>query len=397
MKARQLAKKYKQYVIDLRREFHMYPELSWEEVRTSRRVKEELSKMGIPFISVANTGVVATIEGKKEGRVVALRADMDALQVNELNDVPYRSKNEGIMHACGHDGHTAMLLGAAKILNEMKDEIRGTVKLFFQPAEELAEGAAKMIEENCMEGVDNVFGIHLWSNLESGKISVEEGPRMAATDIFKICVKGKGGHGSLPHQGIDAVASGAAIVNNIQSIVSREISPLEPAVVSIGKFSSGTRFNVIANEAILEGTTRYFNPDIKNQIPQALERIAKNTALSYRAKTELEYIFGTPATINDPESSMIAMKAIEKLFGREKIGSMEKVTGGEDFAMFLEKAPGAIALVGVGNEAKGCTYPQHHERFNMDEDALELGTALYAQYAVDFLSKSNITNIAQVS
>lgn len=387
MKARQLAKDYKDYVIGLRREFHMYPELSWEEVRTSGRVKEELTKMGIPFISVAKTGVVATIKGNKEGKTVALRADMDALQVNELNDVPYCSKNLGVMHACGHDGHTSMLLGAAKILNKMKDEIKGTVKLFFQPAEELADGAAKMIEANCMEGVDNIFGIHLWSNLEIGKISVEEGPRMAATDIFKICVKGKGGHGSLPHQGVDAVVAAAAIVNNIQSIVSREMNPFESVVVSIGKFISGTRFNVISNEAILEGTTRYFNPEIKDQMPEAIKRIIENTAKSYRAKAELEYTFATPVTINDPESSMVAMKAIKRLYGKEKIASMEKVTGGEDFAMFLGKVPGAIAFVGVGNEAKDAIYPQHHERFNMDEDALEIGTALYAQYAIEFLSK----------
>lgn len=387
MKVRNLAKEYKEYVINLRREFHMYPEPSWQEIRTSGRVKEELTKMGIPFKEIAKTGVMAIIKGKNEGKTVALRADMDALQVKELNEVSYCSKNDGIMHACGHDGHTAMLLGAAKILNEMKDDIKGTVRLLFQPAEEMAQGAQAMIDEGCMEGVDEVFGMHLWSDLEQGKISVEAGPRMASADMFKIKVKGKGGHGSLPHQGIDAVVAASAIVMDLQSVVSREISPLQAAVVSVGSFHSGTRFNVISSEAVLEGTTRCFNPDIRERFPKIMERIIKNTAASYRAEAALEYTFGTPPTINDAPSSERAAKAIDKLYGAEAVALMEKVTGGEDFAMYLEKAPGAIAFVGVRNEDKGCNYPQHHERFNIDEDALEMGSALYAQYALDFLNE----------
>ncbi|WP_026896149.1 M20 family metallopeptidase [Clostridiisalibacter paucivorans] len=382
-----LAKNYKDYVIDLRREFHMYPEISWEEVRTSKRVKEELDKMGIPYVSMAGTGVVATIEGKEKGKTVALRADMDALQVTEANDVEYKSKNEGVMHACGHDGHTSMLLGAAKILNDVKDDLEGTVKLFFQPAEELAQGAAKMIEEGCMDGVDGVFGIHLWSDLEYGKISVEAGPRMASADMFKIIVKGLGGHGSLPHQGIDAVVAGSAIVMDLQSVVSREISPLQSAVVSVGVFNSGTRFNVISSSAVLEGTTRCFDPEIRGRFPKVIERIAKNSANSYRAEAQLEYTYGTPPTINTEGASKLATTVVEKLYGTDAVGMMEKVTGGEDFAMYLEKAPGVIAFVGIRNEAKECDYPHHHERFNMDEDALEKGSALYAQYAIDFLNE----------
>lgn len=387
MKVRNLAREYKEYVINLRREFHMYPEASWQEIRTSGRVKEELTKMGIPFKEMAKTGVMAIIEGKHEGKTVALRADMDALQVKELNEVSYCSKNHGIMHACGHDGHTAMLLGAAKILNEMKDDIKGTVRLLFQPAEEMAQGAQAMVDEGCMEGVDEVFGIHLWSDLEYGKISVEAGPRMASADMFKIKVKGKGGHGSLPHQGIDAVVAASSIVMDLQSVVSREISPLEAAVVSVGVFNSGTRFNVISSEAVLEGTTRCFNPEIREKFPKIMERIIKNTAASYRADAILEYTFGTPPTINDEPSSERAAKAVEKLYGSQAVSLMEKVTGGEDFAVYLKKAPGIIAFVGVRNEDKGCNYPQHHERFNIDEDALEMGAALYAQYAIDFLNE----------
>ncbi len=387
MKIKELANKYKKYVIDMRREFHMNPEPSWEEVGTSQRIKDELDKIGIPYITVAKTGIVATIKGGKEGKTVALRADMDALQVQEANDVAYKSKNPGIMHACGHDGHTAMLLGAAKILNEIKNDIKGKVKLFFQPAEELAEGAKKMIEEGAMEGVDGVFGIHLWADLPCGKVNIQAGPRMASADLFSIKVKGKGGHGSLPHQGVDAIVVASAIVMNLQSIVSREISPLDPAVVSVGTFKSGTRFNIIAKEAILEGTTRSFNHKVRNSFPNIIERIVKETARSYRADAEVEYVFGTPPTINESECTKLAQDSIQKILGKEALIEMERVTGGEDFAMYLEKAPGAMAFVGAGNEEKGASYPHHHERFNIDEDGLEIGTALYVQYAVDFLNR----------
>ena len=387
MNIKGLAEKHKEYTINMRREFHMYPEVSWEEVRTSKRVQEELNKINVPFKIIAKTGVVATIKGGQKGKTVALRADMDALQVQECNDVPYKSKNDGVMHACGHDGHTSMLLTAAKILNEVKDNIKGTIKLIFQPAEELAQGAKVMIKEGVMEGVDGVFGIHLWSDVEAGTVSVEEGPRMASADLFKITVKGLGGHGSLPHQGIDAVVVASAIVMDIQSIVSREISPLESAVVSIGKFQAGTRFNVIANEAILEGTTRCFDPSIREKLPGIIERIVTNTARSYRAEGSVEYTLGTPPTINEKKSSKIATKAVEKLYGKEAVAKLQKITGGEDYAMYLEKAPGVIAFVGIRNEEKGICHPHHHEKFDMDEDALVMGSALYAQYAIDFLKE----------
>lgn len=388
MNIKDLAKKYKEYVIDMRREFHMYPEPSWGEIRTSKRIKEELDKMNIPYISVAGTGIVASIKGGKSGKTVALRADIDALEVQEVNNLDYKSQNEGMMHACGHDGHAAMLLGAARILNDSKDDIEGTVKLFFQPAEEVTEGAEKMIEEGVMNGVDGVFTIHLWADIECGKISVEAGPRMASSDIFKIKVKGKGGHGSMPHQGVDAIVAASAIVMNLQSIVSREISPLEPSVVSIGMFNSGTRFNVISPEATLEGTTRAFNKEIRDRFPEIIERIVKNTANSYRATAELEYTLGTSPTINDYECSKLAEKSVEKILNKDAVVLFEKITGAEDFSCYLEKAPGVLAFVGIRNEEKQACYPHHNARFQMDEDALEIGTALYAQYAIDFLNRS---------
>lgn len=386
MNIKEIGKKYKDYVIQMRREFHMNPESSWEEFRTSQRVKEELDKMGIPYVSVAGTGVLATIKGKEEGKTVALRADMDALEVTETNDVPYKSQNPGKMHACGHDGHTAMLLGAAKIFSEIKDELKGTVKLIFQPAEEVAAGAKKMIaESDFMDTVDSVFGIHLWSGVPVGKVSVESGPRMASADLFKIKVTGKAGHGSMPHQTVDSVVVASAIVMNLQSMVSREFSPLESVVVSVGSLHSGTRFNVIAGEAVLDGTTRCFNPEIREELPGIIERIAKHTAAAYRAEANLEYTNGTPPTINDEECSKIATGSVEKILGKEGVQLMEKTTGGEDFSFFLEKAPGAIAFVGVRNEETGACYAHHHDKFNMDEDGLEIGTALYVQYAVDYL------------
>ncbi|MDI6705617.1 MAG: M20 family metallopeptidase [Bacillota bacterium] len=387
MNIREIAESIKGQVIDWRREFHENPELTWEEVRTGNRVAEELEKMGIEVKRMAKTGVLGILKGGKPGKTVALRADMDALPVTEANDVPYKSKNAGIMHACGHDGHVAMLLGAAKILSGMKDDIKGTVRFIFQPAEEIAQGAIKMIEEGAMDGVGAVLGIHLWSGLPSGKISLEPGPRMASTDILKITVKGKGGHGSMPHQGIDAAVAASAIIMNLQSIVSREVSPLDPAVVTIGKLNGGFRWNVLCSEVTLEGTTRCFNPNLVKSFPTIIERIAKNTAASYRAQAEVEYTVGTPPVINDPAISKICCGAVEKLYGKDAAVEMEKVMGGEDFAFLCEAAPGVMAFVGTGNSEKGTDVAHHHERFNIDEDSLPVGTSLYAQFAVDFLSQ----------
>lgn len=388
MNVKELGKKYKDYVIELRREFHMYPESSFEEFRTSQRVKEELDKMGITYESLAGTGVLATLKGDKPGKTVALRADMDALEIQETNDVEYKSKNDGKMHACGHDAHTSMLLGAAKMLSENKDSIKGTIMFIFQPAEEVAGGAKKMIEEsNFLDNVDSVFGIHVWSDLPTGKVSVDVGPRMASADFFNIKITGKAGHGSMPHQTVDAVVVGSAVVMNLQSFVSREMSPLDSVVLSIGSFHSGTRFNIIAGEAVLSGTSRCFSPEIREQFPIAIERIAKSTAEAYRATAELDYTHGTPPTINDEESALIAQGSVTKLLGESGNISMPKTTGGEDFSFFLEKVPGAFAFVGVRNDEKNANFPHHHDKFNIDEDGLEIGSNLYAQYALDFLNK----------
>jgi len=343
--------------------------------------------MGIKCKKAAGTGVVGIVEGKGPGKTIALRADIDALDLQETNEVPYKSQNPGFMHGCGHDGHAAGLLTAAKILKEKAHEFDGRVKLLFQPGEETAKGALRLIEEGELEGVDGIFGMHLWNDAPLGKVSVEAGPRMASAGIFNINVTGKGGHGSMPHQGVDAVVVGSAIVTNLQSLVSREISPLDPAVVTIGIFNAGSRFNVLAGEAYLEGTTRCFSMEVNDTFESQIKRVVEKTAESYRAEAVLDYKELVLPTINDPAMSAVGEKAVEKIAGAEALISYEKTTGGEDFSFYLKEAPGAFAFVGTKNEEKIPLYPHHHPKFDIDEDALEIAAALYAQYAVDFLNQ----------
>lgn len=388
MNTRERANKYKQYTIDMRREFHTYPELSMHEERTARRIKEELEKMGIPYVSMAGTGVVGTIKGNKDGRTIALRADIDALEITEKRNISYKSQNEGVMHACGHDSHAAMLLGAAKVLNDMKDELNGTVKLIFQPGEEVAQGAKRMIEDGVLDGVDEVFGMHVMGNLASGKIGVGSGPRMASADMFRITVKGKGGHGSMPNLAVDAVVVASAIVMNLQTIASREIDPMETVVVTVGKLISGTRFNIIAEDAIIEGTTRSFSYEVREKLPEIIERIAKSTAASYRAEVDVEYTLLTAPTINNEVSTERAKKSVEKIMSKEAVVDFAKQSGGEDFSEYLMKVPGTFVIVGTANEEKDTCYSNHHPKFDIDEDMLECGVALHAQYALDYLNEN---------
>jgi amidohydrolase len=390
LNVRELSEKYKNELISYRREFHQNPEISWQEVRTSKRVEEELNKIGIDTERVANTGIVGTIKGKGHSKkTVALRADMDALPIQEANEsITYKSKNKGVMHACGHDSHIAMLLIAAKILQESKDKLNGIVKLIFQPAEEIVEGAKKMLDEGVLDGVNAILGIHIWSQFPAGKVSLEGGPRLAAGDRFKITVKGKGSHGAVPHLGVDAIVAASAIVMNLQTIVSREINPLEPAVVSLGKINGGFNFNVICNKVVIEGTTRSFNPNIQENFPSIIKRIIKKTASTFNAKAELDYTVGSPPCINDPKISEIAKKSITKLYGDDVICSLEKTTATEDFSYFNRKIPGIMVFLGGSNIEKNCVYPQHHEKFDIDEDVLPIGSSLYAQFALDFLNRN---------
>lgn len=373
----------------MRRHFHMHPELSLEEYETTEFIAKELDKIGVPYERLTETGLIATIEGKHPGKTVALRSDMDALNVTQKNEVPYKSLYEGKMHACGHDAHTAILLGAAHILKDLKDTFSGTVKLVFQPAEEVAAGAKALIEAgDWYDKVDNFFGAHVWSGLEAGKVSVEAGQRMAAADFFKIKVIGKSGHGSMPHQTHDAVVAASAIVMNLQTIVSREYNPLDALVVTVGSIHSGNRFNVISGSAELEGTVRYFTHEIAAAIEDSMRRIVESTAAMYRCEAQLEYFYVTPPLINEEASSAIAHEAALVTHGEENIVLQEKTTGGEDYAYFLKEKPGCFAFIGTKNPEKKTDFAHHNENFDVDEDALIGGSALYAQYALTYLKKN---------
>ena len=377
----------REYIVNLRREFHKFPEPSGKEFETSKKIKKELKGMSIDFKTIAGTGTIATIKGEKKGKTIALRSDIDALEIEELNDFEYKSEKKGLMHACGHDGHMAMLFGALKILNRYKSLIKGEIKAVFQPAEELGEGAKDIMDDGGIEGVDNIFGIHLWSGIPTGKIGFKTGEQMASADLFRIKVKGKGGHGSMPNQGVDAGVVSSAIVMNLQTIVSREINPLETVVVSVGKIVSGTRYNIIPHEGILEGTVRCFNPEIRKTIPERIKRVAENTAKTYRAKASIEYVYGPPPLINEKSSVELAKETVKKLFDQNTYYEMDKIPAAEDFAYYLEKIPGVFVFVGSGNKNKQTDFPHHHPKFNIDEESLLIGAMLHIGYALEFLNE----------
>lgn len=385
----ELVKSYNDEMIAFRRDLHQHPELPLEEVRTTQRIAEALDKIGINYRLTTPTGIIAEIKGSKPGKTVLLRADIDALPVVELNNnIDYKSTIDGKMHACGHDSHAAMLLTAAKALYQIRDELEGNVRFVFQPAEELAKGAKLMIKQGVMENVDNVFGLHIWSQTPINKISCNVGATFAAADLLKITFKGQGGHGSMPQDTIDAAIIASAFVMNVQSIVSREVDPLEPAVVTIGKMEVGTRFNVIAENAVLEGTVRTFNIATRNKIEAAIKRYADQIAATYRGTAEVEYNYGTLPVINEANSAQLAQSVISEAFGESALYVERPTTGAEDFCYYLENAPGAYALLGCGNPDKDTQWAHHHGCFNIDEDAMVKGAELLAQYAWRYLQQN---------
>lgn len=387
MKAKEEAKKYKDYTRELRREFHAHPEASLKEFETLKRIEKELQALAIPYEIIGETGLVATIQGDQQGKTLTLRADIDALELDDLKDVTYKSQNPGLNHACGHDGHTAMLITAGRILFENKDKLKGKVLLVFQPGEELVAGAKKMLEEkNFLEGVDSILGIHLISTMETGKLGYCYGASMSSADSFIIKLQGKGGHGSSPHECIDPLVAACALVNDAQHIVSREIPPFEFGVLTFGVLKAGTRHNIIPDSAILEGTIRTYNNEVRSTIKTALERMSQNLAAAYKTQMSIKFPSQTFPVVNVKEQVDFARKTMENLVGKENVVEVAPSTGSEDFSYFLEKAPGLYLQVGAGNKAKGIDYPHHHPKFNIDEDSLEIGTALYAEYALDFLT-----------
>ncbi len=381
-------KENSQEMLGIRRKLHSEPELSWEEFETSQFVYDYLTELGIRARKMEPTGVIGELKGGKEGQTVALRADMDALSVEELNtDLSYKSKELGKMHACGHDVHTTMLLAAAKALVSVKEEIPGNIRFIFQPAEEVATGAKAMVKQGAVEGVDNVFGIHIWSQGATSTVACSPGPAFASADIFKVRFKGQGGHGAMPQACVDTAIIASSFVMNIQSIVSRTVDPMQSAVVTVGKMIVGTRFNIIAENAEIEGTVRCFDPAIRDHIEKQLQVYANHTAAIYGGTAEVDYIRGTQAVINGTESAQLVQKVASEAFGEDSIYKEEPTMGGEDFSFYLDEVPGSFALVGSGNAEKDTQWAHHHGKFNVDEDSMVTGAELYAQYAWSFLTK----------
>lgn len=366
---KRLGEKYLQHMINLRETIHMYPEDGFSEFTTSKIIIEELEKLGIKVQkNVAKTGVVGLIEGKYPGKTVLLRADMDTLKIQEQADVEYKSKIDGMMHACGHDGHVAGLLGAAMILNELKDNLHGNVKLVFQPAEERDGGALPMIEEGVLENpkVDAAFAAHLWGYLNEGEVHLKEGPMMASPDIFNIKVIGKGGHGAVPQESIDPIVITCQIVNSLQTIVSRKINPLDPVVITCGRIQGGDCHNVIPNEVELEGTIRTFNEETRNWVPKVMEDLIRGITTSQGAAYEFKYEPKYPALINDKYMTSFAKESLKKVVGEENVFDLKEPNmGGEDFAYFAQKVPSAFIFVGIANN-KSEPVIHHNPYFKWD-------------------------------
>ncbi len=379
-------------LVRLRRELHQIPELSFNEFKTSERVAKQLRNLRIRVkTGVAKTGVVGLLNGKKRGKTVALRADMDALPIIEQTNLPYKSKSKGLMHACGHDAHMACVIGAAMILSELKDELSGNVKFIFQPSEESPPGGAKpMIQAGVLRNpkVDGIFGLHCDSAIPVGRVGVKEGPFMAQADSFDLTITGISGHGARPHDGVDAIVTSAQVIQALQTIASRKIDPVQPVVISVGKIQGGTKRNIICDRVVLEGTARSLNKQVAGRIPRLLKEITAGITHGAGASFELNFIPGYPVLINDPQATDLARATIASMFGKLAIFEITKpLMGAEDFAYFLEKVPGTFLRLGTRNPQKGAIYPWHHPKFTVDEDAMKVGASVLAGLALDFLNQ----------
>ncbi len=395
MNYKALAEQTLDYIVEQRRWCHQHPELSLQEVETTQHIEEELRKMGYTEIHryPEHTGLFAMLRGDKaspESKTVALRADIDALPVEEKTGLPFASENPGVMHACGHDCHISMLLGAAKMLMDTKETLQGNVKLIFQAAEETCNGAEYFVKEGILDDVDAILGQHVWATLEEPYVNVQAGPRMASVDNFTIKVEGVSAHGTQPHLGVDALLAGAAIVTNIQSFLSRNNDPLNPLVVNVGEMHAGQRYNIIANHAELFGTVRTYNPTFRMNIENSLRRIAENTAQAFGATATVEYEYFANSLYNDDdELTDIARDAAVKLYGEESLKPLPQMMGSEDFAYFADKVPAVFAYLGTRNEELGMTVGNHNDHYTVHEPVLQRGAGLYAQFAYDYLEKSH--------
>jgi amidohydrolase len=378
----------KDEMVKMRRDLHQYPEPGFKEERTSQLVANHLETSGIEVrTGIGKTGVVGLFTGQREGKTLLLRSDMDALPIQEQNEVEYRSRNDGVMHACGHDGHMTILLTTAKILSRYQKSIKGNIRFVFQPAEEGPGGARLMIEEGVMSNpsVDGVLGLHLWNYLPIGKVGVRSGPLMASMDNFAIKIKGKSSHGAIPQDGFDAIVMSGHVITAMQAIVSREISPLQSAVISLGKIKGGYGVNIIPDQVEMEGTARALDTDLQKTIPESIERILKGVTSSMRGDYELNYQFLYPVTVNDERMTMLVEEASSSIVGSENVVVAEQTMGSEDMAFYLEKAPGCFFFVGSANKERKLDFPHHHPRFDFDEDAMLIGVEVLCAAALKFL------------
>lgn len=376
----QLVDSVKDEVIEWRRHFHQYPELSFQEEKTAQLVYEKLESFGHLEISrPTKTSIVARLIGNEPGKTIGLRADMDALAIQEENEFEFSSQIPGVMHACGHDGHTAMLLGAAKILSSLKNQLKGEVRFIFQHAEEMHPGGAQeLVKAGVLDDVDCMIGIHLMSNLQVGKMGVIYGPVTANSDRFDITIQGKGGHASTPELVVDPLLIGAQVVTNLQQIVSRNTSPLDQVVVSVTNFQAGIgAYNVIPDSVKLNGSVRSFGEKVRDHTVEGIERIIKGITEAHQATYEFDYRFGYGSVENDEQITKQVEEIILDIWGEERLTHLPPLMGGEDFSAYSQKVPSCFVLVGAGNEEKGITYPHHHPRFTLDEDALEDGVTLF--------------------
>lgn len=375
------------YIVNLRRHFHKYPEIAKEEKNTCLKIEEELDNIGISHKRVGEYGVAAYIKGNKIGnKKIVLRADIDALPINEENDVEYKSIIPNRMHACGHDSHTASLIGAARVLNSLKDSFAGEILLSFQQGEEIGYGARIVVDSGIIDGYDRSFGLHSASYIETGKIAFTSGPINAAVDFFRIKVNGKAAHVSTPELGVDALYIASLIVTSIQGITTRRNSPQEPLLIGIGKLISGDAYNIIAQSAILEGTIRSFDEEVRAKTKENIELLAKSIASSFGATVEFEWKDFTSVLVNDIASTEEAKIVAKDLFGIKNVVEKEKSLGGDDFAEYVKKVKGVYGFFGTGNpNKKNTTLPHHDNKFDIDEDGLIVSVATYVAYAIRFL------------
>lgn len=377
-------------MVEIRRYLHQYPELSFEEVETPKYIADYHNRLGHEVrTGVGGRGVVATLKGKKPGPTVALRADFDALPIQEENNIPYKSKVDGVMHACGHDGHTATLLGLAKVLNRLKDELKGNVVFIHQHAEEVPPGGAiAMIEDGCLEGVDVIFGTHLWANYPLGEIGYRSGPFMSAPDRFDIKIQGYGGHGSQPERTKDSIVIAGQLIGNLQQIVSRRISPLDTAVVSVCSIEAKNPFNIIADSAKLSGTVRTFKEDVREFIEQEMEKVIKGTCYSSDADYTFTYTRGYPATVNHQEETEFLAKVAKQAPSVQIVKEYEPQMTGEDFAYYLQHVKGAFFFTGAEKEGRESSYPHHHPKFDIDERSLLIAAQVLGTATLEYMKKT---------